>query len=219
MAKFCTDVDLLKWEPVMFRELALQSQTLCSDDDGVVAGTTFTSAGASFNDAGVGAGNVIHMYDNASGIDGCYEVVSVDSATVLTVSIVRPNDDTTAIAPPTGTNISYRISTFGPQTEEAAYGLLQYFGIDSSESDELVDVNDIADPTVLRQASVFAVLASVFASSAASSHDNANLWQKSLRYQRLFQEARVRVRIGIDRDDNGRAEQLRVGGTVRLRRV
>lgn len=218
MAKFCTDVDLLKWEPVLFRELALPSQTLCGSDDGVVLGTTLTSAEASFNNAGVEAGNVIHLYNGESEIDGCYEVVAVDSATSLTVSVVRANDNATPIAPPAGTDVRYRISTFGPQAEEAAYGLLQYFGIDASESDNVVDVNDIVDQTVLRQASVFAVLAAVFASSAASINDNANLWQKSLRYQKLFQEARVKVRIGIDHDDSGTAEQFRIGGTVRLRR-
>ena len=219
MAQFSKDVDLLKWEPVLFTELALASQTLISGTNGSISGTTFESMGTSFDTSGVNAGHVIHLCNVAGDIDGCYEIVSVDSATQLTISVVRSGEDTTAIAPPTGTELSYRISTFDPQAQEAAESLLQYFGISLNDDSTSINSGDIADDTVLRQASVFAVLSAMFASSATGKDDYHNFWQKSLRYQQLFYTARVKIRLGINFDNDSMAEQIRLGGAVRLRRL
>ena len=60
MVRFSKDMDLLKWEPVLFVELAPASQRLCQGEDGALSGTTFTSSSASFDDAGVAAGQVIY---------------------------------------------------------------------------------------------------------------------------------------------------------------
>jgi len=216
--QFSNDIDLLKWEPVLFRELFLPSQTLCQGIDGVLSGTTFTSSGASFTSASVAAGNVIYLSSTANSIDGCYEIVSVDSATQLTVSVVRQTSDDDAVAPPAGSNITYRISTFDPQAEEAAYSLLQYFGIETNNDGTLAD-GDVLQSRALRQGSVFAVLSSVFAGSACGADDPAGYWQKSLRYQKLFNKARVKARLKIDTDSDNIAEEFYSGGAVRLRRV
>ncbi|KPK76407.1 MAG: hypothetical protein AMJ79_06725 [Phycisphaerae bacterium SM23_30] len=218
MVRFSTDVDLLKWELVLFRELFLPSQTLCFGQDGVTSGTIFTSSSASFTDAGVAAGHVIYLNDGDS-IDSCYEVVSKDTAMQLTLSIVRQRIDDAAVAPPEGSSISYRISTFDPQTEEVAYSLLQYFGIKTTDEDADITATDILNVRALRQASVFAVLSAVFASSACGQGDPAGYWQKSLGYQKMFHTARARARLEIDIDNDSIAEQLRTGGTVRLRRL
>lgn len=219
MAKFSTDVDLLKWEPVVFRDLALASQTLCEGADGVTSGTTFTSASGAFTSKGIAAGHVIYLSDSSNSIDGCYEVVSVDSATQLTVSIVRQTTEDSAIGLPSGSDLSYRISTLDPQAEEVAYGLLQYFGIKVSGDDEEITASDILNSRSLRQASVFAVLSAVFAGSACGENDPAGYWQKSLRYQKLYQTARIKARLEIDTDADNIAEHYRIGGTVRLRRL
>jgi len=217
MTQFSKDVDLLKWEPVLFRDLALVSQRLCSGSDGELDGTTFESAGASFTNAAVAAGHVIYLNDGAS-LDGCYEVVSVDSATQLTISVVRAGSDDTTVPPPDGSEINYHVSTFDPQAQEVAYSLLQYFGINPSGASEGVTPEEIQDEGVLRQASVFAVLSAIFTSSAAAEDGRDIFWRKSLHYQQLFQTARVKIRIGIDSDNDEIAEQFRTGGTVRLRR-
>jgi len=218
MSKFCNDVDLLKWEPVLFRDLALVSQTLCQGSDGITSGTTFTSAGASFVNSGVAAGHVIYLRDSGNTIDGCYEIVSVDSATQLTLSVVRQVTDDTALAVPAGSSLSYSITTFDPQSEEVSYSLLQYFGIGESGA-EGVTVDDILNSRSLRQACVFAVLSAVFAGSACGDEDDSGFWQKSLRYQKMFQTARARARVEFDTDDDNLAEQTRTGGSVRLRRL
>ena len=218
VVRFSNDVDLLKWEPVLFRELFLSSQTLCQGADGLLSGTTFTSGGASFSSAAAAAGNVIYLSSTADSIDGCYEIVSVDSATQLTISVVRQRSDDDSVAPPGGSSIAYRISTFDPQAEEAAYSLLQYFGIGADDEGTLTE-GSILQSRALRQASVFAVLASVFAGSACGADDPEGYWQKSLRYQTLFNKARVKARVKIDTDADNEAEEFRSGGAVRLRRL
>lgn len=219
MVRFSQDVDLLKWEPVMFSELALASQTLCQGTDGAISGTTFTSAGADFSASAVGTGHVVYLRSADLTIDGCYEVVSIDSATQLTVSIVRQAIDDSAVAPPAGSGLTWRISTFDPQAEEAGYSLLEYFGINAESGGVGINVDDILDNRALRQASVFAVLAAVFAGTAAGEDDSRGLWEKSQRYQKLFGGARDKARVGIDTNSDNIAEQYLSGGVVRLRRM
>ena len=218
MAQFSRDVDLLKWEPVLFKELAPASQTLCSGDDGQVSGTTLTSVDAAFDNAGVQAGHVIKLQQDDDDIDGCYEIVSVDSATQLTVSVIRYDTDDAAIAPPGGSSISYRISTYDPQAEEAAYSLLQYFGIDPDDTESEVQAEGILNERSLRQASVFAVLVAVFGATANGTGDSDGYWQKARHYEKVFYAARAKTRLRIDTDDDNMAEELRTGGVIRLRR-
>ena len=216
--KFSNDVDLLKWEPVLFRELALPGQMLCRGEDGVTSGSTFSSASGLFVDAGVTAGQVIWLQDVEGVIDGCYEVVSVESNTGMTVSVVRTSSDDAAIAPPAATGISYRISTFDPQAEEAGFGLLQYFGLTSDASGDDSSTESVVNERALRQASVFAVLSAVFAGSSVSGAKTDGYWEKSLRYQKLFYEVRSRARLGIDVDGDDEVDCVRTGGVVRLQR-
>jgi len=217
MVRFSKDIDLLKWEPVLFVELALSSQTLCQGEDGVLSGTTFTSSSASFDDAGVAAGQVIYLNDGDL-LDGCYEIVSVDSATQLTVSVLRLSTEDDPVAPPSGSEISYRLATFDPQAEEVAYGLLQYFGIETGEGEES-SVGEILNLRALRQASVFGVLSAVFAAAACGKNDASGNWAKSQRYQEMFHTARSKSQIELDTDNDNKLEQFRSGGTVRLRRM
>ena len=217
MVRFSKDVDLLKWEPVLFVELAPASQTLCQGEDGMLSGTTFASNSASFDDAGVTAGQVIYLNDGES-LDGCYEIVSVDSATQLTVSVLRLSTEDDPVAPPSGSEISYRVSTFDPQAEEVAYGLLQYFGIETGEGEES-SAGEILNLRALRQASVFGVLSAVFAAAACGKNDASGYWAKSQRYLELFHTARSKARIELDTDSDNKPEQFRSGGTVRLRRM
>ena len=217
MVRFSRDVDLLKWEPVLFVELASASQTLCRGEDGMLSGTTFTSNSASFDEAGIATGQVVYLQDGES-LDGCYEIVSVDSATQLTISVLRQSEQDDAVAPPSGSEKSYRVSTFDPQAEEVSYGLLQYFGIETGE-EEASAAGEILNVRSLRQASVFGALSAVFAAAACGKNDASGSWAKSQRYQELFHTARSKVRIELDTDSDQVAEQFRSGGTVRLRRL
>ncbi|MBN1765251.1 MAG: hypothetical protein JW860_08345 [Sedimentisphaerales bacterium] len=218
MESFCRDVDLLKWEPMLFGDLAPAGQTLARGDNGVLAGTVFTDDNADFVGRGVKAGHVICLSNNDFTLDGVYEIVSVDFQSQLGVSIVRPRELDTPIAPPAGSEIEYRISTFDPQSQEASLGLLRYFGLSIDE--ETGEISEtILNHQTLRQAAVFSVLAAVLAANAGEQNKTCIFWQKSQRYQKMYESARTQARLEIDTNADRLMDKIQTGGTVQLRRM
>jgi hypothetical protein len=215
MVSFSNDADILKYEPVLFSELYLPWQVLTAGTGGILTGTTFTASDADFVSAQVSAGGVIYLKSADSSLDGAYEIVSVDSATQLSISVIRSYSDDESIAPPAATDISYRISTFGPQTAEAGLQLTEYFGIRPGNPASDYAAEDILNTDVLRAASVFAVISGVYAMLASKDEDE-NFWKKSLYYQKLFEKARQRCRLSIDSGSDGVADITKVGASVRL---
>jgi hypothetical protein len=218
MVKFSNDADILKYEPVLFGELHLPWQVLAEGSGGTLNSTTFTASSADFTQAKVSAGGVIYLRSDdpdVSGLDGAFEIVSVDSATELTVSVVRADSQDSPVAPPPASDVYFRISTLDPQTSEAAFALTEYFGIQPGDPASDIEVGDILDTAVLRQASVFAVISAVYA-TLASKEASENFWTKSLHYRTCFEHARSRVRLSIDTDSDGIAERTSMGGSMRL---
>ncbi len=217
MVSFSNDADILKYEPILFGELHLPWQVLTSGTGGTLSGTTFTADNADFITAQISAGNVTYVQSADGSLDGAYEIVSVESATQLSLSVIRPNSTDTAIAPPAATDISYRISTFGPQANEVGFQLTEYFGIKPGNPASDIDAEDVLDTSVLRLASVFAVISMVYAMLAGKAKDE-NYWKKSLYYQKLFSKARGRCRLSIDVGADGLADVTKVGASGRLMR-
>lgn len=215
MVSFSNDADILKYEPMLFGELHLPQQVLATGTGGTLSGTTFTASGADFVGTQVSAGGVVYLRSADGTLDGTYEIVSVDSATQLSVSVIRSDSALAAIAPPAATEIFYRISTFGPQANEAGFQLTEYFSIRPGNPASDIDVEDILDMDVLKRASVFAVISSVYAMLASKAKDE-NFWKKSLHYQKLFAKARERCRLSIDIDSDGVADVTKVGASRRL---
>ena len=217
MLTFSTDSDILKYEPALFGELHLPGQVLAAGTGGQLSGTTFTAGAADFESAQVAAGGVIYLRSADGLLDGGYEIVSVDSATQLTVSVVRTDSEAQPVAPPEATDISYRISTFAPQACEVAFALTEYFGIKPGNPASDIDVQDVLDPAVLKGASVFAVISVVYAMLASKAGDE-NFWKKSLHYRRLFEKARQRCCVGIDLNCDGLVDITITRASVRLTR-
>ena len=215
MANFSNDSDILKYEPILFGELHLPWQVLAAGTGGTLSGTILTASGADFVSAQVSAGGVVYLQSANSYLDGAYEVVSVDSATQLSISVIRPDSQSSAIAPQAATDISYRISTFGPQANEVGFQLTEYFGISPGNPASDIDVEDVLDTSVLKLASVFAVISSVYAMLASKAKDE-NFWKKSLYYQKLFAKARGQCRLSIDVGTDGLADVTKVGASGRL---
>ena len=67
-----------------------------------LAGTTFEASGANFVSAGVEAGDCVYLRSADGILDGVYEIVAVDSATQLCVSVLRADSEADPIAPPAG---------------------------------------------------------------------------------------------------------------------
>jgi len=215
MVSFSNDVDILKYEPVLFGELHLSGQVLAAGTGGTLSGTTFTASGADFVSAQVPAGGVVYLQTGDGSLDGVYEIVSVDSATQLSVSVVRSDSEDAAVAPPSATDISYRVSTFGPQAGEVGFRLTENFGIRPGNPASIYDAEDVLDTDVLKRASAFGVISSVYAMLASKAKDE-NFWKKSLHYQKLFERARERCRLSIDIGSDGVADVTRVGASIRL---
>jgi hypothetical protein len=214
MTKFSNDVDILKYEPVLFGELHLPGQVLVSGTGATLSGTLLTAAGADFLAAGVRTGGVIHLKSTDGSLDGAYEIVSANSSTQLTVSVVRSDAADPAIAPPAADDISYRVGTFGPQAEEAAFQLTEHFGIRPGHPTSEIAAEDILDTAGLRRASAFFVIASVYAMWASPAGEY--FWEKSLLYRQFFENARQRCRLSADLGSDGVADVTRTGGVIRL---
>src|ERR1043165_3879265 len=78
---YCTDVDLLHWEPNIFRDALFASQLLLSGT-GSLASTTFTLASGSLSTAHVVPDEVVVL---SGALAGSFPIVSIDSATQLTL--------------------------------------------------------------------------------------------------------------------------------------
>ena len=217
MVRFSHDRDILKYEPVLFGELHLPTQVLTKGSGAALSGTTLTDAAGDFVSAGIEAGGVVHLASAEGVLDGAYEVVSVDSATQLTVSVLRANEDVDTIAPPAAGDITYRIATLAPQAIEAAFQLTEYFGIQPGDPTSEITAESIIDTEGLRYASTLAVIASVYATWADQTADGGQ-WQKSQHYRQRFEAAKRRCRLALDLDGDGIADATRTGGTFRLAR-
>jgi len=217
MTVFSNDADILKYEPVLFGELHLPSQVLASGTGAALSGTTLTAADADFTSSRIAAGGVIHLRSADGALDGAYEIVSVDSATALTVSVIRSDVADTPIAPPAADGVAYRISTFAPQAAEAAFRLTEHFGIRPGDPTSEIAVDDIIDTEGLRRVSVFAVISAVYATWADQT-DGESFWKKSLFYKQLSGNARQRCSLSVDLGSDAVADLTRLGGAIRLLR-
>jgi len=215
MVQFSNDVDILKVEPVLFGELHLPWQVLSAGTGATLNGTTLTAADADFVTAGVAGGGVVYLTSADGALDGAYEIVSADSATQLTVSVLRANAEDQPVAPPAAGDIAYRVSTFGPQASEAAFRLTEHFGIQPGHPTSTIAPADVVGTDGVRRASVFAVISSVYA-MWASRTEGENFWTKSLYYKQSFEQARQRCRLSVDLGSDGIADVTRVGGAIRL---
>jgi len=215
MLVFSNDVDILRYEAVLFSDLHFGWQVLCEADGGLLSGTTFSKQGEDFLSAGVSAGGAVYLRSQDGTLDGAYEIVSVDSATELTVSVLRTDGEDAAVGPGDASDVSYRVSTFAPQANEVALELTQYFGIRPGNPDSEYEVSDIMDTSGLRQTSVYGVLAKVYATLSGGA-DEDNFGQKSSHYQRLFEKARERCQVSIDINGDGVGERTNIGGSIRL---
>lgn len=217
MIRFSHDRDILKYEPVLFGPLHLPTQVLARCSGAALSGTTLTDAAGDFVNAGIEAGGVVYLASANGVLDGAYEIVSVDSATQLTVSVLRADSEGDVVAPPAAGDITYRISTLAPQATEAAFQLTEYFGIQPGDPTSEIAAESIIDAEGLRYASTLAVIASVYATWANQTADGGQ-WQKGRHYRQRFEAAQRRCRLALDLDGDGIADATRTGGTFRLTR-
>lgn len=218
MANFSTDADLLKWEPALIREIALDHQCLARGSGASSTGLTLAAAGGNFLTGRVRPGHVVHLANPGQGVDGYYEILSVESETQLLAGVIggRGNEWT---PPPAATDLDFAIHTFDPQHEEARYALLARFGLEADAEDPTADLERwIAQSRGLRRASVALVLATLYRGQAAGGPDSSALARKAEHYARLYEDEAGRARVVLDRDADGRPDDVRSLSSHRLRR-
>lgn len=215
MKQFCKDVDIARFEPVLFSQLYLHSQVIARGEGGRIEGTAFSDEGADFEASGVDAGGVIYVRSGDGSIEGVYEIVSVDSGTELTISVIRSEGSEDTVRPTEGSDLVWRISTLEPQSAETAMKLCELFGIRPGNPDSQYDAEKIVDAGGLRGPAIYMVLSIVYAALASKADDDEK-WSKSLYYKREFQRALENCRFSIDADGDGVADISFTGGMAKL---
>lgn len=213
MDLFSVDVDLLKVEPGVFGLAEFAGQTLCKGANGVLNGTAFSASGESFISKGVAAGGVITLQSLDGTINAGYEIVSVNSATQLTLSVVRAETTQAAIPIGMASGLIYRVVTFAPQAAEALYEISAWFGLQPGCTDAAYGDEQITDATPLRAVSVYRVLTMIFAAMSGADAEQKTYSLKREYYTAMYYAARSRARVALDA--NGWRREI-AGGEVRL---
>jgi len=206
MLSFSTDADLAKFEPNMFGSWYVTSQVLCSGSNGIVAGTQFTASGVDFSAAQVDAGHMVYLESTDGVIKGAFEVVECIDSTHLTVSVLRASTDQAAIPIGSASGLTWRIVTYAPQAYEMLFKISQKLDLSPGCPDAEHSVVDITNPSALRQASIFGILAAVFEALYTGDDGQTVLIEKKEQYQWQFGKAIERISMNIDTDDDGDAD-------------
>lgn len=212
---FCTDIDLLHWEPSIFRDAAFVSQTLLIADNATLSGTTLTLPGGLVGDEAELASAAVAYIGGA--IDGCFPIVSVDSATQLTVSVLYdglvadPSVPARPGAEQTGLPVTLR--TFWPQRRVVSELLLQLLGVAPTNGQA------VKNPESLRRPCVLGTLQMIYSAlSATSAEASAHAVRADL-YERLYRRALRGARVELDLNGDGQADCRRNLAAVSLVRL
>jgi len=217
---FCTDLDLLHWEPNILRDAAFASQTLISGT-GNLSGTGFSIASGSFTAANVQRDQVIAI---DAPINGCFPIAAVTSATALSISVLYDQliDDEegsrTAVATASATGVPFAIRTFWPQRMVVSELLAQAAGTGQSRNGEAPAT--ILDPTSLRRACVLGTLQMIYSALAAAADESETHYSiRAELYERLYRRAMRSAQVAIDLDGDGKADAIRALNVLDLRRA
>jgi len=216
----CTDTDLLHWEPNLLREAVFASQTLLTGT-GDLASTTFTvdgPAGASLLTAHVAPQQVIALSGATS---GCYPIVSVDSATQLTLSVLYdglfPAGGSGTPSPvATALDLGFAIRTFWPQRRIVSDLLFAAAGLDPTRA----DIDDVVlSPESLRKAAVLGTLQMIYSALGAAAAEPAALAVRADLYERLYRRALRNAVVELDLNGDGEPDARRSLNVLQLQRL
>lgn len=213
---FSQDRDLMVYEPGLLRDVAWVGQRRLSAT-GSVSGTTLTLASGSFTDAQVQAGQVV-LFDGVA-----LEIVSVESATTATVSLLRADAGGGAVAPIAASNRSVMVYDFSPQRAIVHRQVLAMLGIDSagdgSDGINGIDESMVTNPGALTRLECLGTLHLVYSGASAPGRGSDRFEQRVGLYLERYRRERESVVAMIDMDGDGIAEATRrANGFVLSRR-
>jgi hypothetical protein len=202
----CTDLDILKQEYNIFGGTTgpYPAQVLAKGNNGQVSGTTFLATGQTFTSKGIAAGHVIYISDGVGNIDGVFEIVSVDSAAQLTISVVRTDSTANPVPVGTGTNLYYRIKTFGPQIKRTEFEISQLLNMKPGCPDGQYGLENLQNQSVLKETAVYWTLSLIYAAMygvEASGENPTSYWnalnEKRTIYREMAENAIQRCKLSF----------------------
>jgi hypothetical protein len=223
MMTFCNDVDLLHWEPNLFVDAAAAAQKKLSGTGNLV-GTTFTISAGSLASSHVAEEDVIVL---SGATAGTFPIVSVESTTVLTLSVLYdglyPEDgsDPQPIAVGANANgLDYAVRTFWAQRKVVSDLLRHAAGLGLTSDDEAADA-EILNPDVLRRACALGTLQMIYNALAATiPADTVTPYNaRAQTYAKLYRQAIGAAKVEVDLDGDGKADEVRALNVVRFIRV
>lgn len=214
---FCSDCDLLVWETDLLADAAFISQTLISGTADL-SDTTLTIASGNLLNSHVAADQVVVLRGS---ISGCFPIVSVDSATKLTISIVYEGwwdngQGRTASRVGSAVGLNYAIRTFYPQRRLVADLLRRSVGIHPSDA-EIVP-SQIVNPQALQRANALGTLHMIYSALAGAADDPELLQERADRYQKMYRRELEGCAIELDTNNDGRVDAVRRPSVLCLRR-
>jgi len=212
---FSNDVDLLHWEPNVFRDAAWASQTLLSGG-GDLDGTGFTIDSGSLADARVATKHVIVL---GGSVAGSFPIVSVEDATHLTLSILYdelfPTDAPAQPTPiATAADLTFAIRTFSPQAKVVSDLLRSAAGCVAGS-----DAIQILNPQSLRRTCSLGTLQMIYSALAAAATEPGSLLARADLYERLYRRSLRSVRVQVDTDGDGIIDAERPLNVIELQRA
>lgn len=216
MKEFCRDKDLLNIEPVIYLGAGPTGQQLAAGYGGMLTATSFASADSNFHASALAAGMVLTIYGDSASEGFAAEIISIDSATELTVSVPRAHESDPPVPPPSAGG-NFLVRTYRPQIAAASALLAEKLRHYCESSG--INSADFADSMQLRQAAAMGALWSIFTARAQNNSDSDANWAKAQNYAREFARHQLGLRLAVDVDGDGYAEKTRTLGNVTLRRV
>jgi hypothetical protein len=211
------DRDLLCIEPTIFLGGGFASRTRIAGNDGQLSSTAFTAPTADFIQAGLAAGMVLCTWADAPEEPSSLEIVSVDTATSLTVSVLRESPDGEPIAPPAGASLGFFVRSYRPEIVRASQELAALLSRDGEARRQ--DVPAFLDAADLRETVAAGALAKIYAARTEGAAEGDAEWIKARHYRRVWEAARSRLRVAVDTDGDGLADETRTLSHVTLRRI
>jgi hypothetical protein len=211
---YCTDADLLHWQPDVFREAAWASHTLIGGANGALIDTSFTAGGAAFADAGVEPGCVLTI-DGDAAIS--VPITAVAGATLTVSAISRTLDEAapTPVAPrPTPGTLTYAVRTFWAQRRVASELIDAAAGV-RADGTVRGRAGRILPSAPLRHVCALGTLQMIYTTLAAVSTEGQPEFDLRARlYHRLFRRHLRGTHVEIDFNNDGRADCRRSLGVI-----
>jgi hypothetical protein len=212
---YCSDIDLLHWEPSLFRDADFASQLLLSGT-ATLTGVTLGVSGISFNSSHIAPGQVACL---AGATTGCFPIVSVEDSAHLTLSVLYDrlieSGQPAPPSPSTG-SVSFAIRTFFAQRKLISDMLTRAAGVEPMNDGASAA---ICNPSALCRAATLGTLQLIYSAMAVVADEPAPFNLRADLYQRLYQRAVRQVCVEIDTNGDGRADTARHLGMLELRRT